>query len=124
MPDIDVLRRDLEIHDVLLRWPWAGWGIHGVEVTQAVQYYDSERHLTDAADRQPDNSVTLIAGKPAWVRVYVRAVGSRATFPASPEHSPFAAASSVSCGRTSARCRGGTRRGLNRVPPLGGARTP
>ena len=29
-------------------------------------------HLTDAADRGADNAVTLIAGKPAWIRVYVR----------------------------------------------------
>lgn len=54
------------------RWHWLGFGIRGVEVTQAVQYYDSDRHLTDPADRQPDNAATLIAGKPAWVRVYVR----------------------------------------------------
>lgn len=64
--------QELQRSDILLRWPWLGWGIKGVEVTQAVQYYESARHLTDAADRQPDNSVTLIAGKPAWVRVYVR----------------------------------------------------
>lgn len=63
---------DLQRTDVLLRWPWLGWGIDGVEVTQAVQYYKSAQHLTDAADRQPDNAVTQIAGKPAWVRVYVR----------------------------------------------------
>jgi hypothetical protein len=44
----------------------------GIEVTQAIQYYQAASHLTDAADRGPDNSVTLIAGKPAWVRVYVR----------------------------------------------------
>ena len=29
-------------------------------------------HLTDPADHGADNSVRLIAGKPAWVRVYVR----------------------------------------------------
>lgn len=49
-------------------WP----EIRGVEVTQAIQYYNSTAHLTDTADQQPDNSVTLVAGKPAWVRVYVR----------------------------------------------------
>jgi hypothetical protein len=64
--------RDIDVDDLVLRWPWLGFGIRGVEVTQAVQYYDSDQHLTDAADRQPDNSVTQIAGKPAWVRVYVR----------------------------------------------------
>ena len=42
----------------------------GIEVTQAIQYYQAASHLTDAADRAPDNSVTLIAGKPAWVRVH------------------------------------------------------
>lgn len=46
--------------------------IRGVEVTQAIQFYDSAAHLTDAADQQADNSVTLVARKPAWVRVYVR----------------------------------------------------
>ena len=45
--------------------------IRGVEVTQAIQYYRSRNHLTDAADRKPDNSMPLIANKPAWVRVYV-----------------------------------------------------
>lgn len=51
---------------------WFGLHVQGVEVTQAIQYYRASAHLTDAADRGPDNSVTLIAGKPAWVRVYVR----------------------------------------------------
>ena len=63
--------QDLEAFD-FERWHWLGFGIRGVEVTQAIQYYDSDRHLTDPADRQPDNAATLIAGKPAWVRVYVR----------------------------------------------------
>lgn len=49
-----------------------GLYIQGVEVTQGIQYYRAGAHLTDPADRQPDNAVTLIAGKPAWVRVYVR----------------------------------------------------
>jgi hypothetical protein len=46
--------------------------IDGVEVTQAIQYRAAARHLTDPADRGADNAVPLIAGKPAWVRVYVR----------------------------------------------------
>ncbi|MBI5102423.1 MAG: hypothetical protein HZB33_11380 [Nitrospirae bacterium] len=46
--------------------------IVGVEMTQAIQYYDAHRHLTDAADRGPDNSMRLVANKPTWVRVYVR----------------------------------------------------
>jgi hypothetical protein len=45
--------------------------IRGVEVTQAIQYYRAEQHLADPADRGPDNSLTLVAGKAAWVRVYV-----------------------------------------------------
>lgn len=50
------------------------WGvaIHGVEVTQSIQYYRADEHLTDAADRGKDNSVRLVAYKAAWVRVYVR----------------------------------------------------
>jgi hypothetical protein len=46
--------------------------IDGVEVTQGIQYCRAEEHLTDPADRGPDNSVRLVSGKPAWVRVYVR----------------------------------------------------
>jgi hypothetical protein len=46
--------------------------VDGVEVTQAIQYYKAEDHLSDAADRGPDNSVQLVANKPAWVRVYLR----------------------------------------------------
>lgn len=45
-------------------------GISGIEVTQATQYYQADQHLTDAADRGPDNGIRLVAGKPAWVRVY------------------------------------------------------
>jgi hypothetical protein len=72
MFDIDTILREVDRGDLLAKHPSLGWGIRGVEVSQAVQYYESARHLTDAADRQPDNSVTLIANKPAWVRVYVR----------------------------------------------------
>lgn len=46
--------------------------VDGLEVTQAIQFYRAAQHLTDANDRGPDNSVQLIAGKTAWVRVYVR----------------------------------------------------
>jgi hypothetical protein len=46
--------------------------VSGVEVTQAIQYYRASQHLTDPADRGADNAVTLVANKPAWVRVYVR----------------------------------------------------
>lgn len=46
--------------------------VHGVEVTQSIQYYRANEHLTDPSDRGPDNSLRLVAYKPAWVRVYVR----------------------------------------------------
>lgn len=46
--------------------------VRGIEVTQAVQWFDASDHLTDPADRGPDNGVRLVAGKPAWVRVYPR----------------------------------------------------
>ncbi len=45
--------------------------IRGIEVSQATQYHDAAAHLTDPADRGPDNSIPLIAGKSALVRVYV-----------------------------------------------------
>src|SRR4051794_27539428 len=45
--------------------------IAGIEVTQAIQYYESEQHLTDPSDRGADNAVRLVAWKPAWVRVYL-----------------------------------------------------
>ncbi len=45
--------------------------IDGIEVTQGIQYYKADQHLTDPNDRDKDNSVMLIANKPAWVRVYV-----------------------------------------------------
>ncbi len=46
--------------------------VNGVEVTQAMQYRHAAEHLTDPADRGPDNSVRLVADKPAYVRVYVQ----------------------------------------------------
>ncbi len=49
--------------------------IHGVEVTQAIQHWHSDEHLTDPADRGPDNSIRLVAGKLAYVHVYVRSLG-------------------------------------------------
>jgi hypothetical protein len=48
--------------------------IDGVEVTQAIQYYHADRHLTNPAVRGNDNSVRLVANKPAWIRVYVGSV--------------------------------------------------
>jgi hypothetical protein len=45
--------------------------IRGVEVSQAIQYFRAEQHLTDPADRGPDNSLSVVANKVAWARVYV-----------------------------------------------------
>jgi hypothetical protein len=50
--------------------------IAGVEVTQAIQHYRASEHLTDPADLGADNSVRLVANKPAWVRVYVHSTFS------------------------------------------------
>lgn len=46
------------------------FSIAGIEVTQAIQHYASDQHLTDPADRDADNAIRLVANKPAWVRVY------------------------------------------------------
>jgi hypothetical protein len=56
--------------DIIKKWTLR---IHGVEVTQSIQYYRADEHLTDPADRGPDNSLRLVAYKATWVRVYVRA---------------------------------------------------
>ena len=57
----------------------SGLHIDGVEVTQAIQYRSADQHLTDPADRGPDNSIRIVADKSARVRVYVRNF-PRATF--------------------------------------------
>jgi Peptidase M66 len=59
---------DLLDRDLYLKKVW----VAGIEVTQSIQHYGAARHLTDPNDRGADNSVRLIASKPAWVRVYVR----------------------------------------------------
>ena len=46
--------------------------VQGLEVTQSIQYYRANQHLTDAADRGPDNSLRLVIDKTAWVRTYLR----------------------------------------------------
>ena len=47
--------------------------IHGIEVTQGIQYYKADQHLKDLKYRNVhDNSVPLVANKPAWVRVYIQ----------------------------------------------------
>lgn len=55
------------------RWTW----ISGVEVTQAIQYYQSAQHLTDPSDRRADNAARLVANKPAWVRVYAQSLSEK-----------------------------------------------
>ena len=52
----------------------AGISIDGVEVTQAIQYRQAAKHLKDKDDWGPDNSIRLVADKPAYVRVYVHAL--------------------------------------------------
>jgi hypothetical protein len=49
-----------------------GFWIDGVEVTQSTQHYNARGHLTQAADHGADNSIPMIADKPALVRVYLR----------------------------------------------------
>src|SRR5687768_15390098 len=78
MPDLDldqlVLRNARDL--VAVDFDWSSLfrtRIHGVEVTQSIQYFDATRHLTDPADRRPDNAVTIVSRKPAIARVYVRA---------------------------------------------------
>ena len=46
--------------------------VQGLEVTQAVQHYRADQHLTDPADRGADNSLRLVTNKSAWVRAYLR----------------------------------------------------
>jgi hypothetical protein len=46
--------------------------IDGIEVTQSIQYYNADKHLTDPSDRGPNNSIMLVRDKPALVRVYIR----------------------------------------------------
>ncbi|MEW6374060.1 MAG: hypothetical protein AB1584_24365 [Pseudomonadota bacterium] len=46
--------------------------VQGLEVTQSIQYYRADQHLTDPSDRGPDNSLRLVTNKTAWVRTYLR----------------------------------------------------
>ncbi len=73
MPDLDDLILTLDrLHDVLGERPAFWRTTTGIEVTQAIQHYRSREHLTDPADRAPDNAATLVAYKAAIVRAYVR----------------------------------------------------
>lgn len=53
--------------------------IDGIEVTQAIQHYHANLHLTDPQDRGADNSLRLVTNKTAWVRAYLRS-GQDPTF--------------------------------------------
>jgi hypothetical protein len=64
--------QDILIDVVRDKFRISGLHIDGVEVTQAIQYRSADQHLTDPADRGPDNSIRLGADKAARVRVYVR----------------------------------------------------
>jgi len=70
LPNSSLLIEAVNNYDRFARWTYPY--IAGIEVTQGIQYYKSDRHLTDPNDRGADNSVRLVAFKPAWVRVYVR----------------------------------------------------
>ena len=73
MPDLDDLILTLDrLHDVLGERPALWRTTTGIEVTQAIQHHRSREHLTDPADRAPDNAATLVAYKAAIVRAYVR----------------------------------------------------
>ena len=61
---------DLAEQRLVNYWPISLTWIAGIEVTQSIQYHRAAQHLTDPADRGPNNSVRLVADKPAWVRVY------------------------------------------------------
>lgn len=67
--------------------------VQGMEVTQTIQHYRAAEHLTDVSDRGPDNSIRLIAGKPAMVRVYLRSLfgisGVSGTLEVQRRHSGF-----------------------------------
>ena len=53
--------------------------VQGLEVTQGVQHYRADQHLTDPADRGADNSLRLVTNKSGWVRAYLRS-GQDPTF--------------------------------------------
>ena len=61
---------DLAEQRLVNYWPISLTWIAGIEVTQSIQYHRAAQHLTDPADRGADNTVRLVADKPAWVRVY------------------------------------------------------
>lgn len=72
MPDLLKLTLERFLSDAIKTANVFSLRIDGIEVTQATQYYRASDHLTDAAVQGPDNSIPLIAGKSALVRVYVR----------------------------------------------------
>ena len=73
---ICALARLPRISDVVVKWArrLPAIYIEESEVTQALQYRGAKDHLTDPADHGEDNSLLLVADKPAMVHVYVRAL--------------------------------------------------
>lgn len=72
MPDLLKLALERFLDEAVKTTKLFGLRVDGIEITQSTQYYRASDHLTDVADRGPDNSIPLIAGKSALVRVYVR----------------------------------------------------
>jgi hypothetical protein len=70
---LDILDKDNIVASGLIK-KFSNLSIAGMEVTQATQHYKSSAHLSDPNDYGPDNSIKLIAGKPAWVRVYLSSI--------------------------------------------------
>lgn len=71
---IDLSNMEMDITDLIVNntlFKFSRLAISGIEVTQTTQHYKASAHLTDPADQGPDNSIRLIAGKPAMARVYL-----------------------------------------------------
>lgn len=81
MPENAWLNMRSPILEQAVKWRTRLFGIYveGVEVTQALQWRGAAEHLTDPADRGPDNGLPLVADKPAMVRVYVQAIRADVT---------------------------------------------
>lgn len=69
---------DNERRTLTVQKPYA-LSVDGMEITQAIQFYNSAAHLTDPTDRGLDNSARLVSQKSAWLRVYLRS-GQAPTF--------------------------------------------
>lgn len=65
-----ILRDRISVITTRLALFCPGLFLSAIEVTQAVQYYNADEHLTSPADRCADNAVGIVANKPDWVRAY------------------------------------------------------